>query len=120
MIEEGLAQVQRAPKMDDSDMRDLSYAHVREGRPEEARKILAILLDRVGSKRVSPTDIAGVYAVLEETDNAIEWLERAYDERSGHLPAVNSDFVFDKVRNDSRFRAIMEKAGITSSNSRTL
>ena len=37
---------------------------------------------------------------------------RAYDERSGYLPAVRGDFVFESVRNEPRFRAIMENMGV--------
>jgi len=39
-------------------------------------------------------------------------LERAYEERSGYLTAVFTDFVFDGLRGEPRFRALMQKIGL--------
>jgi len=42
----------------------------------------------------------------------MEWLERAYDERSGYLAGVNGGFVFEKVRDEPRYQTLMEKLGL--------
>jgi hypothetical protein len=50
--------------------------------------------------------------VLGERDKALDWLERAYEERSGYLPMLGLDFVFDSLREEPRFKALLEKIGL--------
>jgi pentatricopeptide repeat protein len=114
MDSEGLAKVRRAYETSGACARDLAYAYVKVGQPEEARKILNSMLEAGTEKRVSPVDVAGVYSVLGEKDKAIEWLERAYNERSFYLPLSNIDFVFDNVRNDPRYQALIKKIGLVA------
>jgi len=95
---------------------DLAYAYVKAGKPEEARKLLEELLRNSQSesngRRVSPTTIAAIYAVLHEKAKAMDWLEKAYEQRSGYLPAVASDSVFESLHEDPRFQALLEKTGL--------
>ena len=50
--------------------------------------------------------------MLGEREKALEWLERAYGERSGYLPALGSDFVFDGLRDVPRFQAPLKKMNL--------
>ncbi|HXZ98154.1 MAG TPA: adenylate/guanylate cyclase domain-containing protein, partial [Candidatus Acidoferrum sp.] len=93
LVEEGLAEVKRAVEMGGSFGSDLAYAFTKAGKPEEARRILMDLHKPEEGKHVPPTIVAGVYAVLGEKEKALEWLERAYDERAGYLPYSKIDFV---------------------------
>ena len=88
---------------------DLAWAYVKAQRPEEARKLLVRL---EAEERKPATVIAGVYAVLGENEKALKWLERAYNERSGYLPAIRSDFIFESLRNEARYQALIEKMGL--------
>jgi pentatricopeptide repeat protein len=112
-IQEGLEEVKRAFEIGMSFSSDLAYAYVKAGNPEEARRILADLLERGRTKYVAPTILAGVCAVLGEKERAIEWLERAYSERSGYLPWTRIDFVFESIWNDPRYLALLQKMGLT-------
>ena len=113
-IDEGLEEVQRAAGMSNSPYpRDLAYAFVKAGRPEEARAILSGLLQSSEGGRAYPMKLGGVYAVLGEKEKAFEWLEKAYEERSGYLPSIVSDFVFDSLRDDPRFRALLKRMHLT-------
>jgi TolB-like protein/Tfp pilus assembly protein PilF len=109
-VEEGLAMVQRASEMDGPrNYGDLAWAYVKAQRPEEAKKLLTVL---GAEERKHTTAIAGVYAVLGEKEKAIDWLEKAYDERSGYLVAVGGDFVYENLREEPRYQALLEKLGI--------
>lgn len=114
MIEEGLAEVRRSREMSGASTGDLAYAYVMAGKPEEARRILASLIDKRSHERVSALTIAGIYATLGEKDDAFDWLERAYEERSGYLPALKGEFVFENLRDDPRFREFVKKLGLAS------
>ncbi len=85
MVEQGLEEIKRAVKAQNTPAPngDLAYAYVKAGRPEEARKILAELQKPDSNNPVASTTIAGIYAVLGEKEKALQWLEKAYDERSG-------------------------------------
>jgi adenylate cyclase len=113
MIKEGLVEVQKAYEESEGNAHDLAYAYVKAGKPEEARKLLASLLETSDRKRVSATDVAGVYAALGDNDKAMECLQRAYKERSGYLTAVSTDFVFEGLRGDARFQALVRKLGLS-------
>lgn len=112
-FEEGLAMVKRAFEMSggSTSYGDLAWAYVKAHRPEEARKLLA-KLNPEHNESVPPIAAAGVYAVLGEKEKAIEWLEKAYDEHSGYLATVNGDFEFENLRDEPRFRALIEKIGL--------
>ena len=88
---------------------DLAWAYVKAQKPEEARKLLTVL---DAEERKHPLAIAGVYSVLGEKEKAIDWLERAYDERSGYLAGIDCDFVYENLRTEPRYQALLEKLDI--------
>jgi hypothetical protein len=61
-------------------------------------------------------DIAGIYAVLGETDQAFQWLEQAVDERSQLLGWLHYDAAFDGVRADPRYAQITQRIGLSPPN----
>jgi len=50
--------------------------------------------------------------VLGEKEKAMEWLERAYDEGSGYLSQITSDHVFENLKDEPRYQALVEKMGL--------
>jgi hypothetical protein len=60
-------------------------------------------------QRVSPDKIALIYASLGEKDEAFVWLDRAYENRSGFLPAFLVTPDYDPPRSDHRFDVLMRK-----------
>jgi hypothetical protein len=67
------------------------------------------------SKRtyVSPYNFVIIYAALGDKDKALEFLERAYDERSYYMTWLNVDFQLDSLRDDPRFKDIVRRTGLT-------
>lgn len=112
LIEEGLDEITRAAEMSGRAGADLAYAYVKAGKPEEARKRLLEAQKPGENKQIPSTFVAGMYAVLGETDKAIEWLERAYDEKSGYLVSLKGDFVFENLHGEPRYEAIVRKMGL--------
>jgi serine/threonine protein kinase/Tfp pilus assembly protein PilF len=56
--------------------------------------------------------IAAAEARLGEKDKAFKWLERAIEERVGLLVYLKVHPMFDELRKDSRFNAIVRRIGI--------
>ena len=61
------------------------------------------------SQYVPPVYLAMNYAQNNERDLAMEWLEKAYRERSGWMVELRADPVWDKIRDDPRFIALARR-----------
>jgi len=56
--------------------------------------------------------VAILYFVLGEDDLGFQWLDKAYEEYDSRMRLLKIDPVFDRVRSDPRFEAIMKKMGL--------
>ena len=70
------------------------------------------LTNRSARQYVSPYALALVYAGLGENGRALEWLERAGEERSPRLVFLSVEPAFDGLRGDTRFAALRTKLGL--------
>jgi hypothetical protein len=59
--------------------------------------------------RVSSCSLAVLYAGLGESDRAMEWLEKAYEEREHSLVAIKSDPAYNSLRKDPRFGMLLRR-----------
>ena len=53
--------------------------------------------------------IAGIYIGLGDNDNAINWLEKAFEEQSSLLLLLNIDPIYDPLRSDPRFQDLVDR-----------
>ena len=89
----------------------LGYALARAGKPREARQMLAQLLRLTQKQYVSSYFIALIYLGLGEIDQTFEWLEQAYEERSGFLAFIGVEPMLDDLRGDERFEDLRRRCG---------
>jgi serine/threonine-protein kinase len=73
-----------------------------------------VLLQEDQARRIyiDPASIATNYALLGEKDRAFSWLEKAYGEKSGLLPNINSIPAFDSLRSDPRYADLLKRMGL--------
>ena len=83
---------------------ELGDSHAAAGNRTEACRILEELQEFSKTRYVMAYWIALVYAGLNETDLAFEWLERAYRERSPALAFLRIDPRLESLHSDPRFR----------------
>ena len=95
----------------------LGYAYGMSGEVEKAKKILFELIERKKEKYVPSYFIAVIFTGLGENDKAVEWLMKAYDEHDSQLVYLNFFRVWDPIRNDPRFKALLKKMGLPEWNS---
>jgi TolB-like protein/tetratricopeptide (TPR) repeat protein/predicted Ser/Thr protein kinase len=89
---------------------DVARLNARSGRRTEAARMLRqILSTPPGAQRPRPTDIALIHAALGENDEAMVWLEKAYQEREVQLVRAKVDPRFNPLRNDPRFQALLRR-----------
>src|SRR6184192_825663 len=86
------------------------YVAGRAGERAEAQHILTALERRPPGNTAFA--IALVHLGLGHTDQALRWLQAAYEERAEWLVMVTPAPCFDSLRPDPRFSALMSKIGI--------
>ncbi|MGH7497260.1 MAG: protein kinase domain-containing protein [Gemmatimonadales bacterium] len=82
------------------------------GRTAEAREVLRRLEELSRERYVSPYHMAYVYTGLGEHDRAMDWLEKAYEERAGGVFGVKGSFLFTTLRSHPRFTALLRKMNL--------
>jgi TolB-like protein/DNA-binding winged helix-turn-helix (wHTH) protein/tetratricopeptide (TPR) repeat protein len=90
----------------------LGYGYAVSGRAVEARKVLNELKKLPKSKYVPSYDIAAIWMGLGDKGQAIEWLERAYEDHASYFPAVKVEPVFDGLHSDSHFQDLVRRIGL--------
>jgi DNA-binding winged helix-turn-helix (wHTH) protein/TolB-like protein/Tfp pilus assembly protein PilF len=87
-----------------------AYVLARSGDREGARRNLEDFLQQPGSRRPgAEIQVASIHAALGENDQAISWLERAYQERAPQLMFLNTDPSFSGLRSDPKFRDLLHR-----------
>ena len=90
------------------------HAYAMTGRRDEARRVLDELHAASAQGFVSPYHVAVIHAALGETDQAFDWLGRAYEAQSEALIWLAVDPMLDSLRTDPRFTALMTCIGFDS------
>jgi tetratricopeptide (TPR) repeat protein len=86
--------------------------HAKSGNRIEAEKALEELFDLSQRRHVSSHLFASLYMALGQKDQAFEWLDKAYSERSNELTALKIDPLWDDLRPDPRFTELLKKIGL--------
>ena len=87
---EAIAEFQRATGLEKDNSETwsgLGYAYAVSGKKAEAQKVLEHLKEMSAQTWVAPYNVAIIYVGLGEKDQAFDWLERAYKDRSSQSNA---------------------------------
>ena len=115
MQDEGLAAIQKAVSLSPENglyLAQLGQAFGMVGRTDEARAVLGQLEELSRQRYVSPYHMAYVHTGLGEHERALDWLERAYEERAGGIWGVKGSFLFGSLRSHPRFLALLRKMNL--------
>ena len=81
------------------------------GKREEALNILRDLQDQRNREYISPYFVALIYAGLGEKERALEWLQKAYEDRSAIMTWLRVEPKLDSLRSDPRFNELERHVG---------
>jgi tetratricopeptide (TPR) repeat protein len=113
MNEEAVAELQKAVELSGGSptcIASLARAYVASGKRSEAEKLLSNLKQRSTLGYSHASEIAVIYASLGDTNQAMSWLERSYEERFN--PGVLLRPGFDPLRSDPRFQDLSRRVGL--------
>ena len=111
--DEAVAAIRKAMELsgDRSKVAALGRAFGLAGKRGEALDCVAELKELSNERYVTPYAIALIYAASGDTDEALSWLQDAYEQRVSELIYLKVDPFLDKLRADSRFTDLLEKVG---------
>jgi len=113
MYGEAVAELRRAVQLSGGSptiIANLARACVASGQRSEAIKLLNDLKNRSSHGYSNGSEIATIYASLGDTDQAMNWLEKSYEERFN--PGVLLRPGFDPLRSDPRFQDLVHRVGL--------
>jgi len=87
----------------------LGHAYAVAGQRDKAQAVLEQLLDRSQREFVPPEDLVAVYCGLNDRERAMNWLEKAYAARAPGLIYIGANAVYDPLRSEARFQALLRK-----------
>ena len=114
MFPEALAQITKMRATDPSDvnyMSLLAMAYAFGGKKKEATKVIYELKQKRRREYLRPYILAEDYASLGEKKEAMDWLEKAYEERDDWINWIKVDPNLDVLRSEPRFTALLRRVG---------
>jgi TolB-like protein/Tfp pilus assembly protein PilF len=111
MYEEATAEFEKAARLDGSEhsLLWLAFASAATGRRGEALKILDRAREQSKRGEISPLRLAYFYIGLGENQRALDWLEKAYEERDPYMSFLKVEPPLDPLRSDPRFQDLLRR-----------
>lgn len=112
MFTEAIAEMERAVTLSPDTPEHrwmLGHAYASAGKTSEARKNLDDLHSLAKNRYVLPYGIALIHTGLGEYDEALESLERAYQDRNSWMPFLQVEPRLDPLRSDPRFQDLLRR-----------
>ncbi|MDF2774958.1 MAG: protein kinase, partial [Geminicoccaceae bacterium] len=94
------------------DSAQLAYAFAATGDRETAERIVRDLVTSSRTRYVPPLHVAMAYAGLGQVDTALDWLEKAYEERASFISGINVTPAFKPLHGSPRWRQLVAKIGL--------
>src|ERR1700757_2012338 len=90
----------------------LGYAYAISGDRPKAEQILRELEELAKHQYVNSSAFAAIYLGLGEKEKALDWLDVAYENRESACWLLKVDPIYDGIRNEPRFQALLKKVGL--------
>ncbi len=90
----------------------LGHVYAVSGRTYDALAMLDYVKEMSDSQYVAPYWMGVLSIGLGKKEQALRWLEKAYEGRDGSMVFLKVDPVFDSIRSDPRFTALLNRMGL--------
>lgn len=114
-VASAISTIEQIPKaaMDPQALSVLGYLYAISGNREGAHSILNEFAARSNEEYVPALNFAQIYAGLSDREQAIEWLNKACDERAIWSVVLKVDPKFGPLRSDPRYHEVLRRTGFT-------
>jgi tetratricopeptide (TPR) repeat protein len=82
------------------------------GQLEKAQAHMQQIIELRKQGQILASDMALASHFLGKTDEALEWLERAYEERDGALLDMKAWLCYEPLKEHARFRELLQRIGL--------
>ena len=90
----------------------LGLAYGTSGQIKHTQKLVAAFSAHAKKRYIPATYLSMLHAGLGDPEQALSWLEKAYEERSDGLTWINVEPMFDGLRTHPRFQELVKKMGL--------
>jgi TolB-like protein/class 3 adenylate cyclase/Flp pilus assembly protein TadD len=90
----------------------LGYAYAISGDRPKAERMLRELEEMAKRQYVNSSAFAAIYLGLGEKEKALDWLDKCYENQESACWLLKVDPIYDSVRNETRFQALVKKVGL--------
>lgn len=91
----------------------LGLAYGTGGHTKQTQKIAQTFAAYAKKRYIPATYFGMLYAGLGDWEQALDWLEKAYEERADGLTWINVEPMFDGLRQQPRFQTLVKKMGLS-------
>ena len=92
----------------------LGHVLAQDGQVNEARRVLSQIEEHAKKNYVPPYNLAVLYAGLGQQEQALDWLEKGFQDRSLRPVWVKFDPRLDGLRQENRFMQLIQRMGVSS------
>ncbi len=90
----------------------LGLAYAVSGKKGLTQKLAEQFKEAAKKRYIPPTYFGMLFAGLGDRDKALEWLEKAYEERADGLTWLAVEPMLDEIRNDPKFQELISRIGL--------
>jgi tetratricopeptide (TPR) repeat protein len=91
---------------------NLIRLYVSAGQPEKAQEYMKEVVELRKRGQILASDMALASYSLGETDEAIDWFERAYEEHDVWLLDIKSWVCYEQLKEHARIRELIQRIGL--------
>jgi TolB-like protein len=108
-----LEEIQKALQMDTSTAKAANYVKEVYNRSGKTGLISWLIELELQNPKPSSMQLAGYYAMLDQKEKALDWLEKALEDKYPGIVRINNNPDFDNLRSEPRFQAMIKKMGLS-------
>ena len=94
-------------------VREVQTIYKQSGYKAAVNRTIELYKKRREHSYIDPGFIAEEYAFLGDKDHALEWLEKAYQEKSDEMTVLRARRCYDFLRSDPRYKDLERRVGYT-------
>ncbi len=95
-------------------LNQLTTGYENGGYQKALQNLAELMIERSKTKFITPWRICTMYTRAGMKEEALDYLEKAYDTHDQNMPSISVDPIFDLMRDDPRFQAIITKMNFPS------